>query len=129
MIAFSPTVLGAVYDGNDGGVVRSTNAGLDWVNLNQNLAGALLYSVALSRDGSMIAGTQDNGVVLSSAVAPWDMIVGGDSDHDLIDPTGSTWAYSVGYTPNSFRRFNRETYERIRHLPGSIYRFHRAAYI
>jgi len=107
MIAFSPTVLGAVYDSNDGGVVRSMDAGQHWTNLNQNLPGALLYSVALSRDGSMIAGTQDNGVVFSSAGAPWDMLLGGDSDHDLIDPTGSTWAYSVGYTPNSFRRLNR----------------------
>jgi photosystem II stability/assembly factor-like uncharacterized protein len=109
VIAFSETVPGVVYDGNDGGIVKSTSGGVDWTNLNQNLPGALLYSVALSRDGSMIAGTQDNGAVFSSAGAPWDMIYGGDSNHDLIEPTGTTWAYSVMYTPNSFRRFNRVT--------------------
>jgi photosystem II stability/assembly factor-like uncharacterized protein len=109
VVALSSTTVGVVYEGNDGGIVRSTNGGLDWANLNQNLPGALLYSVALSRDGSMIGGTQDHGVVFSNAGAPWNMIFGGDSNHNLIDPIGSTWAYSVGYTPNSFRRFNRGT--------------------
>jgi photosystem II stability/assembly factor-like uncharacterized protein len=110
-----------VYEGNDGGIVRSTNGGLDWANLNQNLPGALLYSVALSRDGSMIAGTQDHGVVFSKVGAQWDMIIGGDSNHDLIEPTGSTWAYAVGYTPNSFRRFNRVTYEKINISPSELF--------
>jgi hypothetical protein len=58
---------------------------------------ALMYSVALSADGSMMAGTQDNGAVFSSAGAHWDMLSGGDSSHDLIDPSDSTWAYYVIY--------------------------------
>jgi photosystem II stability/assembly factor-like uncharacterized protein len=109
VIAFSNTVSGVVYGGNDGGVVSSTNHGLDWTNLNQNLPGALMYSVALSADGSMIAGSQDNGVVFSSAGAHWDMLCGGDSSHDLIDPSDSTWAYYVIYDWNSFTRVNRQT--------------------
>jgi photosystem II stability/assembly factor-like uncharacterized protein len=114
VIAFSRSALGVVYDGNDGGVVRSTDAGRQWTNLNQNLPGALLYSVALSQDGSMMAGTQDNGAVFSNAGAPWQMVLGGDSNHDLIDPVGRTWAYALGYvvTPardiaNAFQRVNR----------------------
>ena len=107
-IAFSKTVSGVVYGGNDGGVVSSTNHGLDWTNLNQNLPGALMYSVAMSADGSMIAGTQDNGVVFSSAGAQWDMLSGGDSSHDLIDPSDSTWAYYVIYDRDSFTRVNRQ---------------------
>jgi photosystem II stability/assembly factor-like uncharacterized protein len=120
VLAFSETTPDVLYDGNDGGIVRSTNGGLDWTNLNQNLPGALLYSVALSRDGSMIAGTQDNGAVFSKAGASWDMIFGGDSNHDLIEPTGNTWAYSVGYTPNSFYRFNRETNEKTNISPAQF---------
>src|SRR5438876_2849604 len=120
VIAFSETTPDVLYDGNDGGIVRSTDGGLDWPKLNQNLPGALMYSVALSRDGSMIAGTQDNGVVFSKAGASWDMIFGGDSNHDLIEPTGSTWAYSVGYTPNPFRRFNRETNEKTNISPAQF---------
>jgi photosystem II stability/assembly factor-like uncharacterized protein len=120
VIAFSRTAPGVAYDGNDGGVVRSTDAGQRWTNLNQNLPGALLYSVALSADGSMIAGTQDNGAVFSSVGAPWDMIFGGDSYHNLIDPTGSTWAYSVLYSRGSFCRFNRVTHEKINISPVEL---------
>jgi photosystem II stability/assembly factor-like uncharacterized protein len=120
VIAFSPTAAGVAYDGNDGGIVRSTDAGVQWTNLNQNLPGALLYSVALSQDGSMIAGTQDNGVVFSNVGAPWDMIYGGDSNHNLIDPTGNTWAYYVIYSPNSFTRFNRQTRQSIDISPHEL---------
>lgn len=120
VIAFSRTTPGVAYDGNDGGVVRSTDAGQHWTNLNQNFAGAMLYSVALSADGSMIAGTQDNGAVLSSVGAPWDMILGGDSYHNLIDPTGNTWAYSVLYSRRSFRRFNRETHQLVPISPTEL---------
>lgn len=120
VIAFSNTVSGVVYGGNDGGVVSSTNDGLDWTNLNQNLPGALMYSVALSADGSMIAGTQDNGVVLSNAGAHWDMLFGGDSSHDLIDPTDSTWAYYVIYDRNSFTRINRQTQQSTNIAPTEL---------
>ena len=107
-IAFSKTISGVVYGGNDGGVVSSTNHGLDWTNLNQNLPGALMYSIAMSADGSMIGGTQDNGVVFSSVGAQWDTLSGGDSSHDLIDPSDSTWAYYVIYDRNSFTRVNKQ---------------------
>ncbi len=70
-IAFSQTAPGVVYVGNDGGVVTSTDAGQKWTNLNQNFPGALLYGVALSRDGTMIAGTQDNGVIFSDPRMPY----------------------------------------------------------
>ena len=109
VIAFSQTVPGVVYDGNDGGVVRSTNDGVDWTNLNQNLPGALMYGVALSADGGMVAGTQDNGVVFSTAGAPWDAIFGGDSANNLIDPVDGAVGYFTMYYDRVFRRFNRAT--------------------
>jgi photosystem II stability/assembly factor-like uncharacterized protein len=120
VIAFSNTVSGVVYGGNDGGVVSSTNHGLDWTNLNQNLPGALMYSVALSADGSMMAGTQDNGAVFSSAGARWDMLSGGDCGHDLIDPSDSTWAYYVIYDRNSFTRVNTQTHESTNIAPAEL---------
>jgi photosystem II stability/assembly factor-like uncharacterized protein len=109
VIAFSRTAPGVVYDGNDGGVVTSTDAGRQWTNLNQNLPGALLYGAALTADGSMIAGTQDNGVVFSNVGAPWDSIYGGDSAHNLIDPVNGAVGYFTMYGDGVFRRFNRAT--------------------
>jgi photosystem II stability/assembly factor-like uncharacterized protein len=106
-IAFSQTGVGVVYDGNDGGVVKSTDAGHDWTNLDQNLPGALLYGVALSRDGTMVAGTQDNGVIFSDPLMPWgrtwNSIHGGDSAHNLIDPTDSRVAYLTMYGKDIWR--------------------------
>jgi photosystem II stability/assembly factor-like uncharacterized protein len=93
-----------VYVVNDAGVVKSQDGGQNWSNLNENLPGALLYSIALSRDGSMIAGTQDNGVIFSDPLMPWgnkwNAIRGGDSAHDLIDPTDSRVAYLTMYSTN-----------------------------
>ena len=107
VIAFSQTALGVVYDGNDGGLVKSTNTGQHWTNLNQNLPGALLYGVALSRDGTMIAGTQDNGVIFSDPLMPWgrtwNSIHGGDSAHNAIDPTDSRVAYLTMYGKDIWR--------------------------
>jgi len=120
VIAFSNTVSGVVYGGNDGGVVSSTNHGLDWTNLNQNLLGALMYSVALSADGSMMAGTQDNGAVFSSAGAHWHMLSGGDSSHDLIDPSDSTWAYYAIYDRDSFTRVNTQTHQSTNIAPAEL---------
>ncbi len=100
-----------VYEGNDGGIIKSSDAGSTWTNLNHNLSGALLYSVALGGDGSMIAGSQDNGAVYSNLGAPWNAISGGDSSHDLIDPVGTTWAYFEYYIVQSISRYNRTTGE------------------
>jgi photosystem II stability/assembly factor-like uncharacterized protein len=112
-IAFSRTAPGVLYEGNDGGAVRSTDAGQRWMNLNQNFPGALLLGVALSGDGTMIAGTQDSGVVFSDPFAPWgrgwDMIYGGDSAHDLIDPVDGAVGYLTMYGSGTFKRFNRAT--------------------
>ena len=100
-----------MYVGNDGGVVKSTDAGQKWTNLNQNFPGALLYGVALSRDGTMIAGTQDNGVIFSDPRMPygrtWYAIHGGDSAHNLIDPTDSRVAYLTMYGKDTWKRVTR----------------------
>jgi photosystem II stability/assembly factor-like uncharacterized protein len=119
-IAFSQTAPGVVYVGNDGGVVTSTDAGQKWTNLNQNFPGALLYGVALSRDGTMIAGTQDNGVIFSDPRMPygrtWYAIHGGDSAHNLIDPTDSRIAYFTMYGRNAQ---NQNIWRATRATPGT----------
>jgi photosystem II stability/assembly factor-like uncharacterized protein len=112
VIAFSQTTAGVVYVANDAGAAKSTNAGQDWSNLNQNFPGALLYGVALSQDGTMIAGTQDNGVIFSDPLMPWgrtwNAIHLGDSAHNFIDPTDSRVAYLTMYGKDIWR-VTRET--------------------
>jgi len=67
----------------------------------------LMYGVALSRDGTMIAGTQDNGVVFSDPLMPWgrtwNAIHLGDSAHNAIDPIDSRVAYLTMYGKDIWR--------------------------
>ena len=94
----------------------------EWIGQTwmRNSPGALMYSVALTADGSMMAGTQDNGVVFSSAGAHRDMLSGGDSSHDLIDPSDSTWAYYVIYHRDSFTRVNTQTRQWTNIAPAQL---------
>jgi hypothetical protein len=50
------------------------------------------------------------------------MLIGGDSSHDLIDPTDSTWAYYVIYERNSFTRVNRQIPESTNIAPTELAR-------
>jgi photosystem II stability/assembly factor-like uncharacterized protein len=111
VIKFAPDNSGYVYVGNDGGVFKSTDHGQTWANANHNFPGAWLYGVALSRDDSMIGGTQDSGQVFSDPVlaawgTPWKMIWGGDSYRNLIDPLDGAVGYFTVYRA-FFARFNR----------------------
>jgi photosystem II stability/assembly factor-like uncharacterized protein len=113
VIKFAPDNSGYVYVGNDGGVFKSTDHGQTWANANHNFAGAWLYGVALSRDDSMIGGTQDSGQVFSDPVlaawgTPWKMIWGGDSYRNLVDPVDGAVGYFTVYRA-FFARFNRAT--------------------
>lgn len=94
-LEFSAAQSGLVYSGHDGGISKSqsSGAGSTWTNLNENLPGVLLYSIALSQDDSMMSGTQDNGAVFTYQRAPWDIKSGGDGARAIIHPTESSIAY------------------------------------
>jgi hypothetical protein len=106
-LAFSPALSGLAYSGNDGGVWKSLSSGASntWVNLNQNFPGILPYSVGISRDDTIIVGTQDNGAVFSPRLGQWDMLWSGDSGHSMIDPnpvSGNTLYFTVGWNAQSY---------------------------
>jgi hypothetical protein len=48
------------------------------------------------------------------------MLSGGDSSHDLIDPSDSTWAYYVIYHRDSFTRVNTQTYQWTNIAPAEL---------
>ena len=109
-IAFSEATPGLAYVGNDGGIWKSAQHGAaeTWDNLNQNLPGSLLYGAALSQDGSLMAGTQDNGAVFSNVGGAWTIVLGGDAWGALIDPANSTFSYYITNGGNgTFRRYKK----------------------
>lgn len=63
---FSADTVPTILVGTNGGVHKSTNNGVSWTINNKGLNCSQFYSVAVSADGSILGGTQDNSVVLMS---------------------------------------------------------------
>ncbi|MGE3800476.1 MAG: hypothetical protein AB7H80_05605 [Candidatus Kapaibacterium sp.] len=80
-----------VYLGNDGGVYRSTNTGLNWTRISLSLPITQFYEMGLdqTRPYRAFGGAQDNGsmVALESGkwADNWVSILGGDGFHTIAD--------------------------------------------
>jgi len=98
-----------IYEGNDGGVYRSTNGGTAWTKL-YDLPITQIYRVALDANNSdaLYCGTQDNGTnrTLTGGTSDWTHIYGGDGFQALVHPGNSNriWAQyqygNVAYSSN-----------------------------
>ncbi|HKW06769.1 MAG TPA: hypothetical protein VJS19_04295 [Candidatus Dormibacteraeota bacterium] len=96
--ALVPDGLGGVtlLAGSDGGFYRQHQAaGADFNNdswgpgLNVGLNTLQPYDVSISRDGTVVAGLQDNGEMRIDPSGRRDMIFGGDGFDTVIDPANS----------------------------------------
>ena len=89
------------YVGNDGGVWRqdATGGNFDndhWENLNATLATLQPYRAAMSTDGTIYFGLQDNGVGKTTGPATGSAVLGGDGMNVAVHPTNSKIAYAEG---------------------------------
>jgi hypothetical protein len=97
-IAIAPSNTAVIYHGNDGGIWKSTNSGLNWTSLNNSTFSATQFqSIALhpvDRNFS-IGGTQDNGTEFLSRDGGFTRADFGDGgfaliDQNAIDPSSVT---------------------------------------
>lgn len=88
---------GPVYFANDGGVVRSTNGGTTFENLNQTLTLAQFNGVSLHPVDPTIAfgGTQDNGTMRAKGSVVWSDRIGGDGGFNLVHATDPTKVFAT----------------------------------
>jgi hypothetical protein len=95
---FVPDGVGGVtlYAGNDGGAYKQhLQAGQDFSNekwgdgLNTGLNTLQPYDAQMAKDGTVVAGLQDNGEMKISPGGREDMIFGGDGFYTGIDPSNS----------------------------------------
>jgi photosystem II stability/assembly factor-like uncharacterized protein len=95
---FVPDGVGGVtlYAGNDGGAYKQhVQAGQDFSNdkwgdgLNTGLNTLQPYDAQMAKDGTVVAGLQDNGEMKISPNGREDMIFGGDGFYSGIDPDNS----------------------------------------
>jgi hypothetical protein len=101
-LAFDPHQAGRVYEGNDGGLYRSTSNGSSWSKLYDQPA-SQFYAIAIDPQNPerLYGGTQDNGTLATFNGDPddWDNIYGGDGFYCLVHPANANkiWAeYQYG---------------------------------
>jgi hypothetical protein len=79
-IAFEPGHPATIYAGNDGGIYRSNDRGINWVHCNNGLQVTefeyIAHNIGISR--WMIGGTQDNGTNRWTGPPTWEHV--GDAD-------------------------------------------------
>lgn len=84
--------------GNDGGVYRSTNAGLSWAKAAGGFPATQFYTAEIDaqQPARLYGGTQDNGTVrtLSGGTADWAEILGGDGHYVRVDPSDNRYVYA-----------------------------------
>ncbi len=96
-LAFDPHQSGRIFEGNDGGLYRSTSYGSSWTKLYDQPA-SQFYAIEIDPQNPerLYGGTQDNGTLATStgALDDWDMILGGDGFYCIVHPTNASkiWA-------------------------------------
>ncbi len=89
---------GTIWEANDGGVWKSTNAGASWINCNSNLAISQLYNIVVHPNfpERMLGGTQDNGTPeRTGASNTWPQLQAGDGGYSAYDYSGTTRRYTT----------------------------------
>ncbi len=86
-LAIHPENANIVYAGNDGGMLRSTNGGVSWSVINDNLSITQFYSFDLDPTDRRrnFGGTQDNGTLGTFGQTEWDTMAGGDGMITIVD--------------------------------------------
>lgn len=86
---------GAIYEGSDGGLHRSTDGGENWANLSPTLGVGQIYQVSGSRQNPSLifVGEQDNGFNRYLA-GKWEHFNAGDFGRVAVDPSNDAVIYA-----------------------------------
>lgn len=91
---------------SDGGVYKSTNNGLNWVDLNRDIS-TLQYQSAdydITNTQKLQGGTQDNNKMTSTnGGVDWDQRTTGDGGYTIVDPVNTNFVYGQ-YVNGSVQR-------------------------
>jgi len=86
-----------IVAGNDGGVYKSTNAGLNWTFItSMPITQFYTCDVDYQIPNRYYGGTQDNGTnrTLAGTQNSWQQIYGGDGFYVLVDPSNNNYVYA-----------------------------------
>jgi photosystem II stability/assembly factor-like uncharacterized protein len=93
-----------LFEGNDGGIYKTTNGGTNWTDLTNGLAISQIYRIGVSQTSSttIITGLQDNGSKLYNS-GSWSDVTGGDGMECIVDYTTTQYMYSTYVTGTIYR--------------------------
>jgi len=94
-IVFDRNNANTIFEGDDGGVYKTTDGGSHWTSLNNGLAITQFYGGAVFKNGpTYFGGTQDNGhLKYSGTGSTWTEAVGGDGGYAAQDQTNNSVSY------------------------------------
>lgn len=102
-LEFQGTVL---WEANDGGVYKTTNAGSSWQHKGSGIINSQMYDLGVAQTNtSVITGLQDNGTKLKNAAGTWTDELGGDGMQCAINPFDADVMYGSVY----YGEFSRST--------------------
>ncbi len=121
-IVFAPSNPSIVYEGNDGGIYRSTDAGATWTSMNTTGFSATQFmsvDVHPIDPNFSIGGTQDNGTNHYRPNATWNRIDFGDGgfaviDQNAVDNTNVTMYHTY------FNQTNAMAYARVTNVASAV---------
>jgi photosystem II stability/assembly factor-like uncharacterized protein len=110
-LAFGPG--GVLWVGCDGGVWKTTTAGSTWIDCNATLAVTQFYEAAVRPDDptQMIAGTQDQGTLLTQGTTAWPQLVEGDGGPCAYDPGNPDLSFTTYVFMQNLFRFDHYVFD------------------
>jgi len=105
-LKFSP-LTNDLYNGNDGGIYKTFDAGASWTDISSGLGISQIYRIGQDPTSSqnVVAGFQDNGTAILNN-STWTTEIGGDGMECIIDPTNNSTIYGSLYFGQILRSFN-----------------------
>ncbi|GIV40837.1 MAG: hypothetical protein KatS3mg034_0147 [Vicingaceae bacterium] len=100
-LIFYPNNGSTIFAATDGGIFKTTDGGVNWVDISSNLPIAQIYRLGLSVTDAnkVITGWQDNGTNLKNNTT-WSRVIGGDGMECIIDYTNANIMYGELYYGN-----------------------------
>lgn len=96
-----------LFEGNDGGIYKTTNGGTNWLDLTNGMVISQLYRIGVSQTSpsTVMTGLQDNGSKLFNS-GSWTDVIGGDGMECIIDYSNSTYMYGTYVRGEIYRSIN-----------------------
>ena len=97
----------ALFEGNDGGIYKTTNGGTSWNDKTIGIVISQIYRIGISNTDAtkILAGLQDNGSKkYNGAVSTWSDVYGGDGMECIIDFNNAASYMYVTYVNGEIQR-------------------------